>query len=210
MAAVLKAEKRETKKSVLNKLRKNGFIPAVIYGKDIENQTIAVEEKVFSKVYRQVGRSGIITLELDNEEHPVMVYDLQVDPIKNNVIHADFLKVDMNIEVDAEIPIQFTGQAPGEKEGGIIQQSLHALNVRALPANLPASIEVSLDSLNIGDSISVGDLKTEEDYTILNDDEEVIVSVLAPTSAEAEEGEDAPVGEAADDAEEAEEENSEE
>lgn len=195
MTAVLKAENRETKKSVLTKLRKEGFIPAVLYGDDIENQTIAVEERVFSKVYRDVGRSGVITLEIGNESHPVMVYDLQIDPIKNNVVHADFLKVDMNVEVDAEIPVQLNGQAPGEKEGGVLQQSLHTLNVRALPAKLPSSIEVSLEELNIGDSIAVSDLKDGADYEILNDDEEVIVSVLAPSSEEPEttevEGEDA-------------------
>ena len=195
MTAVLKAENRETKKSVLTKLRKEGFIPAVLYGDETENQTIAVEERVFSKVYRDVGRSGVITLEIGNESHPVMVYDLQIDPIKNNVVHADFLKVDMNVEVDAEIPVQLNGQAPGEKEGGVLQQSLHTLNVRALPAKLPSSIEVSLEELNIGDSIAVSDLKDGADYEILNDDEEVIVSVLAPSSEEPEttevEGEDA-------------------
>ncbi|MFA8438981.1 50S ribosomal protein L25/general stress protein Ctc [Pueribacillus sp. YX66] len=202
MAAVLKAENRETKKSVLNKLRRDGFIPAVLYGDDVENQPISVEEKVFSKVYREVGRSGVISLELQNETHPVMVYDLQIDPIKNHVVHADFLKVDMNVEVDAEIPVQLVGKAPGEKEGGIVQHSLYTLNIRALPANLPASIEVSLDDLNIGDSIAVSDLKDGADYTILNDDEEVIVSVLAPSEEEPETTDEAPAEEAVEEGEE--------
>lgn len=197
MTAVLKAETRGTRKSAVNKLRKEGFIPAVLYGDDVENQPISIDEKSFSKVYRQVGRSGVISLELNNGSHPVMVYDLQVDPIRNEVLHADLLKVDMNVEVDAEIPVQLTGEAPGEKDGGIIQQTLHALNIRALPANLPQSIDISLDNLNIGDSIAVSDLKDGADYTILNDDEEVIVSVLAPSAEEPEEASEEATEEAA-------------
>src|SRR5690606_22652397 len=105
------------------------------------------------------------------------------DSIKNSVIHVDFFKVNMNEEVDAEVPIQFIGESPGEKAGGVIQHNLNMIEVRALPKDLPSSIEVSLDELNIGDTITVGDLKANIDgnYTILNDDEEVIVTVLAPS-----------------------------
>lgn len=184
MTAVLKAETRVKKKSVLHKLRRNGYIPAVLYGDDIESQPISVDERTFSKVYREVGRSGVFTLEIQNDSHPVMIYDVQVDPIKNEIIHADFLKVNMNEEVDAEVPVQLVGESPGAKEGGIVQQLLHSLNVRALPANLPTNIEISIEQLNIGDSIAVSDVKENFNFTILHADEEVIVSILAP-SAEA-------------------------
>lgn len=198
MAAVLKAETRETKKSLLRKLRKEGYIPAVLYGDGIDNQTIYVDENAFSKLYRDVGRSGIFTLEVQNGSYPVMVYDVQLDTIKNEVIHVDFFKVNMDEEVDAEVPVQLVGEAPGEKEGGVIQHNLHMLNIRALPANLPSSIEVSIDQLNVGDSIVVSDLKANSDnqYTILNADEDVIVTVLAPSGGET--GEASEEAEAAD------------
>jgi len=183
MTAVLKAETREAKKSVARRLRREGYIPAVLYGHGIDNQSICVDENSFSKLYREVGRTGIFTLEVQNESYPVMIYDVQYDSIKNSVIHVDFFKVNMNEEVDAEVPIQFIGESPGEKAGGVIQHNLNMIEVRALPKDLPSSIEVSLDELNIGDTITVGDLKANIDgnYTILNDDEEVIVTVLAPS-----------------------------
>lgn len=197
MAAVLKAETRETKKSLLRKLRKEGYIPAVLYGDGIDNQSIYVDENSFSKLYRDVGRSGIFTLEVQNGSYPVMVYDVQLDTIKNEVIHVDFFKVNMDEEVDAEVPVQLVGEAPGEKDGGVIQHNLHMLNIRALPANLPSSIEVSIDQLNVGDSITVSDFKANNSkYTILNADEEVIVSVLTPSAGET--GEASEEAEAAD------------
>ncbi len=207
MAEILKAESRESTKSSVNRLRKEGFFPAVLYGDEIDNQPVAIEEKAFEKVYRQVGRSGVFSLEIKDEKHPVMVYDLQIDPIKNNVVHADFFRVNMNVEVDAEIPVQLTGSAPGEKEGGIVSHMLYVLNVRALPADLPSNIEISLDDLNIGDSVLVSDLKESANYTIMNADEEAIVSVLAPSEEEPEETEATEEDEVSDEAEETEEES---
>lgn len=185
MTAVLKAETREAKKSVARRLRRQGYIPAVLYGHGIENQTIYVDGNAFAKLYRDIGRTGIFTLEVQNESYPVMIYDMQYDAIKNNVIHVDFFKVNMDEEVDAEVPIQLVGESPGEKAGGVIQHNLNMIEVRALPKDLPQSIDVSIDELNIGDAITVGDLKAKSDgkYTILNDDEEVIVTVLAPSGA---------------------------
>ncbi|WP_165820802.1 50S ribosomal protein L25/general stress protein Ctc [Pueribacillus theae] len=184
MTEVLKAEPRKTKKSVLNQLRRTGFIPAIVYGDEIENKAISISEQAFTKLYRKVGRNGVFSLEIENDAHPVMVYDLQVDPLKNLIIHADFYKVNMNVEVDAEVPIQLVGEAPGEKEGGIVQHSLYEVNVRALPAKLPTNIEVSIDRLQIGDSILVGDLPKSTDYVILNNEDEAIVSVLTPSVEE--------------------------
>lgn len=183
MTAVLKAETRKAKKSVARRLRREGYIPAVLYGHGIDNQSIYVDENSFSKLYRDVGRTGIFTLEVQNDSYPVMIYDVQYDSIKSNVIHVDFFKVNMNEEVNAEVPIHFTGESPGEKAGGVIQHNLNMVEVRALPKDLPSSIEVSLDKLNIGDTITVGELKANTDgkYIILNDDEEVIVTVLAPS-----------------------------
>lgn len=185
MTAVLKAETREAKKSVVRRLRKEGYIPAVLYGHGIDNRSIYVDKNSFSKLYRDVGRTGIFTLEVQNESYPVMIYDVQYDAINRNVIHVDFFKVNMDEEVDTEVPIQLVGESPAEKAGGVIQQNLDMVEVRALPKDLPSNIEVSLDRLNIGDTITVGDLKANTDgkYTILNDDEEVIVTALAPSGS---------------------------
>lgn len=186
MDAVLNADAREAKKSTVKKLRNEGYIPAVLYGDGITAQAISVDEREFLKVYREVGRNGVLSLKISDEAYPAMVYDLQVDPIKNDIIHADFYKVDMNVEVDAEVPVQIVGTAPGEKAGGVMQQSVHALNIRALPGDLPSSIEVSIAELQIGDSIQVEDLPESEKYTILNNADETIVAVLQPSKEEEE------------------------
>lgn len=187
MNAVLNADAREATKSKVKKLRNEGYIPAILYGDGITAQAITVNEREFLKVYREVGRSGVLSLQVADESYPAMVYELQVDPIKNNVLHADFYKVDMNVEVDAEIPVLIAGSAPGEKDGGVMQQSVHALNIRALPGDLPSSIEVSIDELQIGDSIQVENLPTSDKYTILNNEDETIVAVLQPSMEEEEE-----------------------
>src|SRR5699024_7826049 len=117
--------------------------------------------------------------------YPVMVHELQTDTIKDDILHADFYKVDMKSEVDADVSVQLTGEAAGQKEGGIVQQLLHELSVRALPAEIPDSIEMNIEEPNIGDTLSVEDLKESSTFEVLNDPDETIVSIT-PSQAEEE------------------------
>lgn len=185
--ATLKAKTRATKKSTVKRLRKEGNIPAVLYGSGVENKTIFVNAPEFKKVFRAVGRNGIISLELENESYPVMVYDLQIDRMKNEITHADFYKVNMDEEIDAQVSVQLTGEAVGARDGGVVQHLLYELTVRALPAKFPQNIEVAIDDLEIGQSIQVADLPESPDYTIMNDPDETIVTVTAPTEEVVEE-----------------------
>jgi large subunit ribosomal protein L25 len=182
VSATLKAEIRDTKKSsVLSKIRNEGGLPAVLYGQKKESKPIFVDNPEFLKVYRSVGKNGVITLKVENESHSVMVYDLQKDPLKGDYVHADFYEVDMNQEVDADVPVHLIGESAGSKDGGITQQLLHEISVRALPAEFPESIDINVEALDIGDTIQIKDIKASGNYEILNDSEEVAVSVIAPT-----------------------------
>ncbi|HEX6923149.1 MAG TPA: 50S ribosomal protein L25/general stress protein Ctc [Bacillales bacterium] len=191
MAIVLQAKPRDNeKKSTIKKIRREGNVPAVVYGNGVESQSIYFNDSEFTKVMREAGRNGVITLKVDNNDYPVMVHDMQIDSLKDQLLHADFYKVDMTSEVDADVNVHLTGDAAGQQEGGVVQHLLHELTVRALPAEIPDAIEVNIEELNIGDSLSVSDLKANETYEILNDPEDTIVSVTPPQQEEEPEDEE--------------------
>ena len=183
MTDTLKANKRGTRASQVHHIRDEEHIPGILYGYKQENQPVEVDGRAFLKLYRDVGKNGVLTLKLGDDDHQVMVQDMQVDPLKREILHIDFYQVNMKETVDAEVPVQLHGDAPGDKEGGVVQQLLHDVTVRALPDQLPDHLSVTIDHLNIGDSISVRDLKEESDHEIINDDEEIIVSVTPPTTS---------------------------
>ncbi|MBB5174906.1 50S ribosomal protein L25/general stress protein Ctc [Texcoconibacillus texcoconensis] len=182
MAAVLEVDNREKfTGSKLKQIRKQGGVPGVLYGKDIDTTLVAVESMELVKTIREVGRNGIVSLKHNGETYDVMVYDLQVEPIKGTLLHVDFYAVDMKSEMDADVSIQLVGDAIGARDGGVVQQTLFDLSVRALPRDIPEVIEVNVEELGIGDSLAVSDLKGKAGYEINNDPEETIVSVTPPT-----------------------------
>lgn len=190
----LKATIRQGKqtRSSLNKVRNEGKIPAIVYGYGAKNTSVKVEEVDFIKVIREVGRNGVIELEVDSNTVKVMVSDYQINPIKNKITHIDFLAINMKSELTVDVIVNLVGEAEGVKEGGVVQQPLFQLSVTATPDDIPENIEVDVTELNIGDTITVGDLKADKAYTINNEDDEAIVSVVPPTVEEAaEEGEEA-------------------
>lgn len=181
MAIVLEAQPRDnSKKSTIKKIRREGNVPAVVYGHGVESRSIYFSSSEFIKVMREAGRNGVITLKVDKDDYPVMVHEMQFDNLKDELVHADFYKVDMSSEVDAEVAVHLTGDAVGEKEGGLVQQLLHEISVRALPAEIPDAIEMNIESLNIGDSLSIQDLPKAGSYEILNDPEDTVVTVTPP------------------------------
>lgn len=175
-------------KGELNKIRNEGKIPAVVYGYGASNTSVKVDEPEFVKVIREVGRNGVIELGVGSKAIKVMVSDYQIDPLKNKVTHIDFLAINMKSELTVDVVVNLTGEAQGVKDGGVVQQPLFQLSVTATPDEIPETIEVDVTELNIGDSIMVGDLKADKAYTINNEDDEAIVSVVPPT-VESEEGE---------------------
>ncbi|PPA68532.1 50S ribosomal protein L25/general stress protein Ctc [Jeotgalibacillus proteolyticus] len=197
MSSLLKAKKRDGfKKSDLTELRGAGKLPAVVYGYKVDNTSIFVDEIDLIKVIREVGRNGIIELDIDGNKQKVVLSDYQSDFLKDEIIHADFLAVNMASELDVEVTVNLTGEAAGTKEGGVVQTTLHELSVSAKPDDIPESIEVDISGLEIGDSVSVGDVRSAYNVTINHEDEETIASVLAPrveeetTEEEADESEE--------------------
>jgi large subunit ribosomal protein L25 len=181
------------------KLRNSGLIPAVIYGNETENKSIQIKSKDILKAYEEAGESTLVDLEIEGKEKiPVIIKDIQFDPIKNKIIHADFYKVNMKEELEVEIPLTFINDSKAVKElGGTLVRNLESLNVRCLPNELIERLDVDISSLSgFDDAIYVKDLKVPGKIEVLNDPEEVIANISAPAAEEKEE--EAPAEESAD------------
>ncbi|HLR66662.1 50S ribosomal protein L25/general stress protein Ctc [Virgibacillus alimentarius] len=192
MAVKLKAILRnDLKNSTTKQYRESGNVPGVVYGKGKETKAITVNTIDLVKTVREEGRNAIITLDIENgESADVMLHDYQMDPLKDEVMHVDFYVVDMSEEMDVEVPLRIEGEAIGTKEGGVLQQPLYVLQVRAKPNDIPEEITVDVSELNIGDTIAIADLPSSEKYEFLEEEDTAIVNVLAPDTG-SEEDEDA-------------------
>ncbi|WP_078414560.1 50S ribosomal protein L25/general stress protein Ctc [Priestia abyssalis] len=185
MSTVLAAnERKDLKHSTTTKLRNEGNFPAIVYGKTVQAKPIYINSADFTKAMREAGRNGVLTLTVQNETFSVMLHDIQTDPLKNEVRHADFQVVDMSKELDADVTVVLTGEAPGVKEGGVMQQAIHQLSIRALPQDIPSTIEADVSNLQIGDTITVGDISHNGKYEVNHEPTETVASILPPKQEE--------------------------
>lgn len=185
MSTSVTAKSREAhKRSTKTALRNTGFVPAVVYGFKTESTPIAVNAKELEKTIRTEGRNAILTLDVEGKNVNAVLKEVQKDPVKGHLIHLDFLAVSMRQELEVDVPVVVTGTSVGVKEGGVLQQPIRELKVSAKPNDIPENIEVDITALGIGDTLSVGELRDKGPYTILNEDEDVLVTVSAPVSEE--------------------------
>lgn len=185
----LKAEKREVSGRKVKKLRKEGLLPAVLYGHDYESQSIQLRYGEFEKAFRLAGESTLVNLVVDSEVHPVLIHDVARDPVSDQFIHADFYKVRMDEKITTNVKLAFLGKTPAVDElGGILVKNLSELEVEALPGDLPHEIEVDISGLkDFTSQILVRDLNISDKIKILNNLEDVIASIQEPRSEEVEE-----------------------
>lgn len=186
MAVKLNAQKREDlAKSTTNKIRNSGRIPAVVYGKEKDSRTVSVDSVDLIKTVRDEGRNAIISLQIeDGDSVDVMLHDYQMDPIKDDLIHADFYIVNMSEEMDVNVSLRLEGEAQGEKEGGVLQQPFYEVQVRAKPSDIPEEIVIDVSELGINDSLSISDIKVTGNYAFLDDPETTVASVVPPATEE--------------------------
>jgi large subunit ribosomal protein L25 len=182
-------QKREIVGKKVKGLRKQGLIPAELYGHNIENTHLSVQAKDFLKIFKEAGESTIINLNLENKKLPVLIHDVSTDPVNDQILHIDFYQVKMDEKITASIPLEFIGEAPAVKEkGGILIKAMHEIEVEALPADLPHSIKVNLNILSeIGKSIYVKDLEVPKGVKILVEPETVVATATEPAKEEVEE-----------------------
>lgn len=185
MGAVLKANERNaSQNSSLKRLRAEGNIPAVVYGRDQESKSVYVNSADFLKTIREVGRNGIISLDVNGSTTNVMLSDFQEDSIKRDILHADFLAVDMASEITATVRLNLTGEAAGVKDGGVLQQAVHELSLTAKPGNIPSAVDLDVTSLQVGETLTVADLKANGNYEVNDEESLVLASILPPKQEE--------------------------
>ena len=171
-------------------IKKQGKIPAVVYGPGVKNVSIEVDEKEFKKVFQKAGESSLIELLVEGEKdkRPVLIHDIQKNPVSDHVIHIDFFQASLKEEVEVEIPLVFEGVAPAEKDlGGTLVKNMLEIEVKALPQNLPHEIKINIESLKtFDDHILVKDLVLPKDVKVLKNPDEIVASVLPPQKIEEE------------------------
>lgn len=160
--------------------REEGLIPAVVYGKDVPSTTIAVGTSEFIKIYREAGKSQLITLKVDGKKYNTLVQEAQRHPVRGSLLHVDFITVNMKEEVEVNIPLVLVGNAPAATEGATINQALNELTVKCLPADIVESIEVDISSLQNNEAIHVSELNVSKKFEIMNAPEEAVVSAFIP------------------------------
>lgn len=180
----LKAEKREK-----NEKLAADFIPAVLYGKGIENQSLKVKKVDFEKAFNGAGESNLIDLDLGNGSVKVLVKDLQRDVLKYTFTHVDFYQVNMKEKIVTEIPLHFTGEAKAVKElGGMLMKEINALEVECLPSDLVDHIDIDISVLKtFDDVITIGDLVLPKGFVLEHNNAEDVVAVVVEPKAQVEE-----------------------
>ncbi|MFF2449408.1 50S ribosomal protein L25 [Neobacillus sp. NPDC058068] len=188
MNTLVAQERKDLKKGSLRKLKNNGEIPAVVYGREINTKSISIKNADLLKVIKAVGRNGIITLNLDGKSENVILRDYQNIALTKEVLHVDFLQVNQHTEIDTKVSVILKGTSNGEKAGGIVKQLLHELNITAKANDIPDNIEIDITDFEIGRTVRVADLKKDySNFTINNENEETIIMIDYVKTTEEEE-----------------------
>ncbi|MFA5749987.1 MAG: 50S ribosomal protein L25 [Candidatus Shapirobacteria bacterium] len=178
----IKAENRTVSGRKVKTIRKQGFIPATIYGKGFESKSIQFIGTELEKIYNEVGESGLINLVIGEENLPILFRNSQYHPVEGNLLHIDCYKVNLKEKISAMVPIIFIGESQAVKDGNILVPVTDEIEIEALPADLPENIEIDLAVLETLDSVvTVADLKIDTSkLEILTDIEQLIVKVEEP------------------------------
>jgi large subunit ribosomal protein L25 len=189
---VFEVNRREVIGKKVKQLRRDGELPAVVYGHNIDPISISLEYQEASKILDSINPSALVVLDIEGERHYTLVRDKQRNPVRRSIIHVDFQAVSLTETVRADVTINLIGEAPAiETYLGILVPSLEQLSIECLATNLPESVEVDISGLTeIGDSLLVRDLTAPEGVEILNDPEDVVVVVIAQAAEEVEEVEE--------------------
>lgn len=184
----LTAEKRTVLGKAVKKLRREGKLPANVYGKGLDSTAIQVDTKAFDEIFSQVGETGLIDLQFEGKSHPVLVKNIQFKYPLKTPLHVDFYQVNLKEKVKTMVPLEVTGEPKAVTDNiGILITQLNEVEVEALPTELPEKLEISVEALAaVGDSILVSQLVAPQGVEILNDPEQIIAKIEEPVVEEPE------------------------
>ena len=195
--SVLTGKIREANgKSAARKLRTDECIPAVVYGLN-DNVSLSINPKELRKLIEAKGRNVLIELKVDGDSaknRNVVLKEMQTHPLKPGWVHIDFLEIDISKKIKVKVPIFLIGVSPGEKQGGIVNHIIRALEIESLPNDIPEKFEVDMSGVELNQMIRVSDLNLGESLQILNDPNDIVLNVnlekVKEEEPEVEEGEE--------------------
>jgi len=193
-----------TGKGVARKLRAAGKVPAVLYGRGVAPEPVAVDRMALMRAFKtDAGRNVLIDLLVDGETHLTLARELQRDPVRGSILHVDFLKIARDVAIEVDVPIHIEGDSPGVKEGGVVEHHLWSVRVSCLPTSVPDRLVADISRTLLGEMLRVSDLAVPEGVTVLTDPTEAVLGVVVPQILKLEEevpaevalaeGEEAPV-----------------
>ena len=187
----LKITQRNTfGKSSARALRRQGLVPAVLYGPKRDSVPLTISPLDLDKIYKDSGTERVIlNLKIDNggtQDVTVVVKEVQVAPVTGQYLHIDFYEISLNEEIVVNVPVEVTGRSQGVERGGFLQVVRHQLEISCIPTDMPDKIEVDVTNLDIGDSIHIGDLDLGDKVRVLVDTGLTVVTVVPPTVEEEE------------------------
>lgn len=179
--------RRPLTKGERKRLRQEGRIPAVVYGKGKDNVLVSIDGRKFASLLQlPSGLNTIVDLRIDGGVDTVMVKDLSRDIfLSDKIDHVDFIRISLTDKIEVQVPVLLTGEARGVKEGGILQQPLREITIKCLPAEIPEHVELDVSELEIGQHLSVADLPVMAGVEVLTDPAEIVVTIEAPREEEA-------------------------
>jgi large subunit ribosomal protein L25 len=175
------------------RLRRENRVPAVVYGRGLETISISIDSReLYAALHTEAGFNALIDLEVEGREAVLSVArEVQRDPVRRDITHLDFIKVSLDVEIEAEVTLEYLGTPIGvREEAGFVETIAATVMIQALPTAIPTVIQLNIDDLDIGDTLKASDLPEIEGVTYLVDADQPLVTVLLPAAVIAEEEEE--------------------
>ena len=185
------AARKETGSSAAQKMRRNGQIPGVVYGREMDPIPVAIDASQFSSVVgRGIRGNLLLDLKIKGQRSKgtptAMVKEIQWHPITGDPLNVDFMRVSLTEKITTPVPVVLSGESPGQKEGGILEQVMHEVEVECLPTDTPEQFQLDISEMAIGDSLHVSDLSVPDNVEIVTSPDEAVAVMAAPAKEEEE------------------------
>lgn len=190
---VLEAQPRSVVGKKVSRVRREGLVPAVIYGPKIEPVTVQIPYRPLQLTLLKAGGTHLIDIKSDGKTHTVLAREVQRDILRGDIMHVDFFAVDLKAKISIDVPLHFINESPAvAAKKGVLLTGPTVLTIDTLPSHLLDRIEIDISGLaEVGDSIHVRDIKLDAEITILNDPDEMIARITQTSAARSEEAEEA-------------------
>jgi large subunit ribosomal protein L25 len=188
MEVTLRARPRATTgKGSARQARRDGLVPAILYGRGMQPTPLAVNGKEMGHVlHTEAGANVLVNLVVEGgRRYLTMVREVQRHPVRGHLLHVDLVNTARDVKTHADVPVSIAGESRGVREGGVLEHHLWELRVEALPTDIPAALDVDISGLGIGEHLRVGDVPAPEGVEILTPPEEIIVSIVEPQAVRA-------------------------